>query len=272
MGGRPLDDPTVLEGTRGVARRQPRRRCGLEEERDGERQVRGDPSGRRFPRRRGEVARAARGRRGRFKRRGEVPFTYERRLMGTLQEDLAGELGIAVVTKGAPEALLARCTSERVAEVVRPLAEARREELLAAVARLAEERAPPARRRLQAASREPHRRGRRVTRAGACLPGSRRNDRPTQAGSAGGNLRMRGRRHPRAHDHGRPRANGRTNRNGPRHRRARCAGCDRGGAGGAKRGRPRGSGARFVPSSRASRPRTSSRSSQRSRPTSRSLR
>jgi P-type Ca2+ transporter type 2C len=73
----------------------------------------------------------------RFERVGEVPFTSERKLMSTVESDVEGELGIAVVTKGAPDVLLARCTAERVAGEVRPLTEARRGEVLATIDRLA---------------------------------------------------------------------------------------------------------------------------------------
>jgi calcium-translocating P-type ATPase len=57
--------------------------------------------------------------------------------MSTVETDLEGELGVAVVTKGAPDVLLARCTDERAAGDVRPLEDARRSELLATVDRLA---------------------------------------------------------------------------------------------------------------------------------------
>lgn len=58
--------------------------------------------------------------------------------MSTLESDLEGEFGLAVVTKGAPDVLLARCTAERVAGEVRALADGRRTEVLAAVDRLAD--------------------------------------------------------------------------------------------------------------------------------------
>jgi potassium/sodium efflux P-type ATPase len=77
-------------------------------------------------------------RRARFERVGEVPFTSERKLMSALEADVEREGRIAVVTKGAPDVLLARCTDERVAGEVRPLTEARRAEILADVDRLAD--------------------------------------------------------------------------------------------------------------------------------------
>jgi P-type Ca2+ transporter type 2C len=74
----------------------------------------------------------------RFSRVGEIPFTSERKLMTTLEADVEREGRIAVVTKGAPDVLLARCTHERVAGEVRGLTAARREAILADVERLAE--------------------------------------------------------------------------------------------------------------------------------------
>jgi calcium-translocating P-type ATPase len=76
---------------------------------------------------------------GRYRRVGEVPFTSERKLMSTLQADSASEGGVALVTKGAPDVLLSRCTHEMVGQETRPLAEARRTEILATVDELAGE-------------------------------------------------------------------------------------------------------------------------------------
>ena len=78
-------------------------------------------------------------RRTRFERVAEIPFTSERKLMTTLQRDFAHEGSVAVVTKGAPDVLLARCTAERVAGQIRPLSDARRADVLNAVDRLADQ-------------------------------------------------------------------------------------------------------------------------------------
>jgi magnesium-transporting ATPase (P-type) len=78
-------------------------------------------------------------RQARFERVGEIPFTSERKLMTTLQADAEAGGQVAVVTKGAPDVLLARCTHERVAGSVRPLDDRRRAEVLAQVDRLAGE-------------------------------------------------------------------------------------------------------------------------------------
>jgi P-type Ca2+ transporter type 2C len=77
-------------------------------------------------------------RRARFERVGEVPFTSERKLMSTLEADVEREGRIDVVTKGAPDVLLARCTHERVAGEVQTLTNARRAQIAADVERLAD--------------------------------------------------------------------------------------------------------------------------------------
>jgi P-type Ca2+ transporter type 2C len=77
-------------------------------------------------------------RRARFERVGEVPFTSERKLMSTLEADVEREGRIDVVTKGAPDVLLARCTHERVAGEVRTLTDDRRAGIAAEVERLAD--------------------------------------------------------------------------------------------------------------------------------------
>jgi P-type Ca2+ transporter type 2C len=78
-------------------------------------------------------------REARFKRVGEIPFTSERKLMSTFEADAEAGGRVAVVTKGAPDVLLARCTHERVAGEVRPLTDERRSTVLADVDRLAAE-------------------------------------------------------------------------------------------------------------------------------------
>jgi len=105
---------------------------------DGEWKVQGDPTEAAFL-----VAEAKLGvteaRRARFERVGEIPFTSERKLMSTFESDAEREGRIDLVTKGAPDVLLSRCTHERVAGEVRPLTEARRGEVLAVVDRLADQ-------------------------------------------------------------------------------------------------------------------------------------
>jgi magnesium-transporting ATPase (P-type) len=74
----------------------------------------------------------------RFRRVGEIPFTSERRMMTTFEADGARGDRLVVVTKGAPDAVLARCSHERVAGEVRPLSDARRAAIAATVDGLAD--------------------------------------------------------------------------------------------------------------------------------------
>jgi potassium/sodium efflux P-type ATPase len=134
--GRPLDDPVLLDEARDVIRGGALANDAALQVEDGTWTIHGDPTEAAFL-----VAEAKMGqtdaRRSRFRRVGEVPFTSERKLMSTLEAD--GERGgVAVVTKGAPDILLARCTHERVAGAERPLTDARRAEVLATVDRLAD--------------------------------------------------------------------------------------------------------------------------------------
>ncbi|HEX9182970.1 MAG TPA: HAD-IC family P-type ATPase, partial [Burkholderiales bacterium] len=71
---------------------------------------------------------------GRHRRVGEVPFSSERRLMSTLHADGAARV---LMTKGAPDVLLARCVAEVVAGGSVPLTPQRRAEILAAVEQMA---------------------------------------------------------------------------------------------------------------------------------------
>jgi magnesium-transporting ATPase (P-type) len=103
-------------------------------ERDGEWTVQGDPTEAAFlvaaHKLSGTVDRVAA-----FERRGEVPFTSERKLMSALV-DPPGDGAWALVTKGAPDVLLTRCTDVQVGEETVPLDDERRAAALAAVERL----------------------------------------------------------------------------------------------------------------------------------------
>jgi Ca2+-transporting ATPase len=72
----------------------------------------------------------------RFPRRGEVPFTSERKLMSTGHADAEDPGRGLVLSKGAPDVLLARCTAEQVGGTARPLDAGRRAELARTVERL----------------------------------------------------------------------------------------------------------------------------------------
>jgi Ca2+-transporting ATPase len=140
VGGRALDedgDATLLDEVRFVLGGGSLANDAVLHEEGGDWTVQGDPTEGAFL-----VAEAKLGiaeiRRARFRRVGEVPFTSERRLMTTLEADVEREGRIDVVTKGAPDALLVRCTHERAAGEVRPLTDARRAEIGAEVDRLAD--------------------------------------------------------------------------------------------------------------------------------------
>jgi Ca2+-transporting ATPase len=66
----------------------------------------------------------------RLPRVGEVPFSSERKLMSTIHRDAGQQDRGIVFTKGAPDVLLARCSSELLGEERRPLTPARGAEIL----------------------------------------------------------------------------------------------------------------------------------------------
>jgi Ca2+-transporting ATPase len=66
----------------------------------------------------------------RLPRVGEVPFSSERKLMSTLHRDAEQRARGIVLTKGAPDVLLARCSPDLVGEERRPLTEERRKQIL----------------------------------------------------------------------------------------------------------------------------------------------
>ena len=79
----------------------------------------------------GDGIRARRERR--FERVGEIPFSSERKLMSTIERDHEHADALVLITKGAPDVLLSRCTSVRVGMQIAPLDEAMRVKLLADV-------------------------------------------------------------------------------------------------------------------------------------------
>jgi magnesium-transporting ATPase (P-type) len=136
--GRPLDDEVVLEEVRAVLGGGSLSNDASLDQDAGTWTIRGDPTDAAFLVAEAKVGGLPAIRQARFERVGEVPFTSERKLMSTLQADAEHAGGLAVVTKGAPDVLLARCASEQVAGAIRPLTAERRHEVLAAVDRLAD--------------------------------------------------------------------------------------------------------------------------------------
>ena len=136
--GHPLEDDSILlDEVRWVLGAGSLANDAVLSEENAEWSVQGDPTEGAFLVAEAKVEGLRAARRARFERIGEVPFTSERKLMTTLHADAEREGGIAVVTKGAPDVLLARCTEERVAGEVRRLTDDRRREIGDAVERLA---------------------------------------------------------------------------------------------------------------------------------------
>jgi len=104
----------------------------------GEWKIQGDPTEAAFlvaERKLGTSAETAK----RFTRRGEIPFSSERRLMTTFEADAKRDGSIVVITKGAPRVLLGRCTRERVGTEEEPLTDESRSRILAAIDALADD-------------------------------------------------------------------------------------------------------------------------------------
>jgi len=135
VGGLPADDPVLLEEARTVlVAGSLAGDATLSEERDGW-VVHGDPTDGAFLVAEAKLGGNSAGR-ARFRRLEEVPFTSERRLLSSIEADPDGD--VTLFTKGAPGAVLERCTHELRAGVAVPLTDGRRHEILATVERLAE--------------------------------------------------------------------------------------------------------------------------------------
>ena len=104
----------------------------LRQEEDAAWQIQGDPTEAAFlvaERKLGVTARRER----RFERIGEIPFTSERKMMSTIERDHEHDDAVVVITKGAPDVLLHRCTRVRVGMQTVALDAARRAQILADV-------------------------------------------------------------------------------------------------------------------------------------------
>ncbi|TFD31821.1 cation-translocating P-type ATPase [Cryobacterium sp. TMT1-19] len=98
-------------------------------EHDGEWEIQGDPTEAAF------LVAAAKlegttGHMARFERRGEMPFTSERKMMSTLHQE-TGDDSLRIFSKGAPDVLLERCAYVQVGETVVPLTAEQRPRMLA---------------------------------------------------------------------------------------------------------------------------------------------
>lgn len=74
----------------------------------------------------------------RFARIGEIPFTSERKMMSAIARDHAHQDDVVVITKGAPDVLLARCNRVRVGKEIIALDDARRARIMADVEALSD--------------------------------------------------------------------------------------------------------------------------------------
>ena len=116
VGGRPLDDPVLLDEVRAVLVGGSLANDAVLREDGGQWTIQGDPTEAAFLVAEAKVAGLHETRASRFERVGEVPVHLgakadEHASRPTWKESWA----LAVVTKGAPDVLLARCTEERAA-------------------------------------------------------------------------------------------------------------------------------------------------------------
>lgn len=137
--GRSVDDPVLVDEIRLVIGGGALANNAVASWVDGRWGARGDPTEVAFLVAEAKLGDLADVRAQRFPRVAELPFTSERKLMSTLHRDEDRGGRTVVVSKGAPDVLLARCTHERRAGVPIALDDTRRRELLAAVDRLADQ-------------------------------------------------------------------------------------------------------------------------------------
>ncbi|HSO15325.1 MAG TPA: cation-translocating P-type ATPase [Arthrobacter sp.] len=132
--GGAVRDPVLLQEARMVLAGGSFANNAQLRERDGEWEIQGDPTEAAFL----VAARKLEGvtdRVGEFDRTGEIPFTSERKLMSALARHR--EIGtLALVTKGAPDVLLERCTGLQLGGEIVPMDPERRARALADVEEL----------------------------------------------------------------------------------------------------------------------------------------
>ncbi len=98
----------------------------------GQWEIQGDPTEAAFLVAEEKLGAASR-RKRRFERIGEIPFSSERKLMSTLQVDHEDSDNIVIMTKGAPDVLLHRCSRIRIGSETVLLDDARRQRIAADV-------------------------------------------------------------------------------------------------------------------------------------------
>ena len=105
------------------------------QQRDGDWQIQGDPTEAAFlvaERKLGVTERRVQ----RFERVAEIPFTSERKRMSTIEKDHEQGGSLVLITKGAPDVLLGRCTRVRIGTDAVELTDEIRQRILADVAEL----------------------------------------------------------------------------------------------------------------------------------------
>lgn len=137
--GGPLDvGPLLSEGTVVLSGGSLASNAALRETAHGTWEIHGDPTEAAFlvaERKLGVHERRAR----RFERVRELPFTSERKMMSTIERDHEHDGALVVISKGAPDVLLQRCTRVRVGAEVIALDEAWRVRILGDVDTLSDE-------------------------------------------------------------------------------------------------------------------------------------
>ncbi|MDB5842589.1 MAG: ATPase, type [Herminiimonas sp.] len=103
--------------------------AGFRKAEDGQWEIQGDPTDAAFLVAEHKMGIAER-RKARFERISEIPFTSERKMMSTVELDHEHESNVVIITKGAPDVLLKRCTRVRVGADVVTLDETFRKRLL----------------------------------------------------------------------------------------------------------------------------------------------
>ena len=98
---------------------------------DGQWKIQGDPTEAAFLVAERKLAHDAHELRGkRFKRIGEVPFSSDRKMMSTLEVDLDRQNQVILISKGAPDVLLHKCSHLQVGQSIEPLDAAKRAKIL----------------------------------------------------------------------------------------------------------------------------------------------
>ncbi|HSO91667.1 MAG TPA: cation-translocating P-type ATPase [Arthrobacter sp.] len=132
--GHEVRDPALLREARMVLAGGSFANNAQLRENDGEWEIQGDPTEAAFL----VAARKLEGvtdRIGEFDRQGEIPFTSERKLMSALAHHREGDT-LSLVTKGAPDVLLKRCTGLQLGKEVVPMDADRRARALADIEEL----------------------------------------------------------------------------------------------------------------------------------------